>query len=865
MNERTVHGAIMARAGAQPGSIAFSLFRDGWEHETYGEFMEKSRAAARRLKVMGVEEGGRVALVSENRPEWCATFLGILMAGGVAVPLDARLTPPELRNILVDSGASHAVHSGQTAARVAEAAAGLGIQAMDMDSFPWHTAHVQKEGDGFHEGGSNDLAALLYTSGTTGQPKAVMLTHGNLLSDARAVTDLEIISGKDRVLSVLPLHHAYPLMCTFLCPLLVGAAVTYPRGLKGPEIAAAIKETGVTVLVGVPQLLELMYGRIRGRMEGLPWPLSKIVTGFFRFAGALRRRTGFNLPRLFFNPLGRQLRFLASGGARLDPAAMAGLEALGFTVIEGYGLSETSPIACFNPPEKRKPGSVGRAMPSAEIKIIAPSASGEGEVAVRGPMVMKGYWQRPEETARVLKDGWFSTGDLGYLDDEGYLFITGRLKEVIVLPSGKNVYPEEVEKHYGRSDLIKELCALERGGKLWAVVVPDLDALRARNLGNVNEAIRWEMKRLSNELPPHMRIMGYDLSSEELPRTPLGKLRRFLIHEGVKAEGAPAGEDAALLREPAGRKVLECLRPFVPGAVRMEDHLELDLGLDSLKKVELAVCLEQAFSVKVPEDFIAGVQTVGELVGGIKGLGQEREEKAPRRRIDEVLSREPSFEERKKAGLARGGWEWPLTAFFLRILRLFMRVFFRLEVKGLENLPSPPFIIAANHTSYLDGFVIGAGVPVSVFRSLCFLGYSPYFTGRLTSAFARLAHVIAIDPESYVNRALSLSAFALRGGGALAIFPEGGRSFDGSVMEFKKGIGILALKLGVPAVPAWIEGAFRAMPRGSAILRPVKVKLVFGKPVGPSSLDMSRRPEGRDEQQFFADEVRKKVEELGAG
>ncbi len=869
MENGTLHEALLASAERHGGRAAFSFPDDGgWAHVTYAEFAGMSRAFSAYLRGEGVEKGDRVALVSENRVQWCAAYLGILASGAVAVPVDARLTPGETRNILLDSEARCVVHSQETASAVAEASSGLPVRAVDLDSFDWSPSPMDEEA----EVSGHDLASLIYTSGTTGSPKGVMLTHENLLSDARAVMQARVITETDRVASVLPLHHTYAFMCTFVVPVLAGGAVTYPSGLKGPDIVKAVKETGVTVLVGVPQLLEMMLKRTKERIQALPLPASWAIRGFLRLAGFLRRRLGVNIAGRVFSPMGRQFRFFTSGGARLAPEVMEGLEALGFTVLEGYGLTETSPIVSFNPAGKRKPGSAGKALPSAEI-MITPPASGEveehsghavGEVALRGPMVMKGYYRRPRETGEVLSDGWFRTGDLGYLDDEGYLFITGRLKEVIVLASGKNVYPEEVEKHYLGSPLIKEICVTERNGRLHAVVAPDMAEARASGVGNIHDALRWEMNALAGGLPPHMRIKGFGISREPLPRTPLGKLKRFAVGEGMTAGRPQREEDKSLLEDETGRRVLAALSGFLPEGASPgpEDNLELDLGLDSLNRVELAVSLEREFSITLPEGFTSSVHTVGELLDGIKGIGAGgkagREE--GREGLDAVLSREPSIGEKKRAGIRRGPLDWPVTVFFICVVRLIMRAVYRLRVEGVDNLPPPPFMLAVNHASYLDGFAIAACLPLKLYRRLCFLGERKYFSGRLMSLFGRLAHVISIDRDARLGLALELSSFVLRSGGALSVFPEGGRSVDGEVMQFKKGIGILALTLNVPVVPARLVGTFEALPRGAFWPRPGKIRLVIGKPLSPA--DAEPPPGGVDAHRSFAGEVRQRVVEL---
>jgi long-chain acyl-CoA synthetase len=312
-----------------------------WTSITYGEFLSMAGAAASALKEEGTGRGGRVAIVAENRPEWCAFYLGTLMRGAVAVPVDMRLTPGEIRNILEHSGAGAVVFSGKTARAVKEAVEGLDLKLLDVDS-----VDLKREGEfSYEETGEDDLASLLYTSGTTGAPKAVMLTHRNLRSDAEAVREVHIIGPGDNVLSALPLHHTYPFMCSFALPLLVGGRITYPKGLKGTDILDAVKSTGVTLVIAVPLMLELMRDRIFNRLGELRGPLGRAALAGVKLLGSLREKFGINPGRhLFARKFGGQFRFFACGGARLEPRVMKDMEALGFTVVEGFGLTETSPI-----------------------------------------------------------------------------------------------------------------------------------------------------------------------------------------------------------------------------------------------------------------------------------------------------------------------------------------------------------------------------------------------------------------------------------------------------------------------------------------------------------------------------------------
>lgn len=889
MADNTIHSIFLKTAEQHKDSIAFNYFDQTWKTITYSAFASESKAIASCLIKTEINKTDRIALFSENRHEWCASYLGIVMAGAIAVPIDSQLNPESVRNLLIDSESRIVFFSSKTEANVNEAAAGLDIRKINLDSpdFREICGFTPKEAVRYPETSPEDIASIIYTSGTTGIPKGVMLTHINFCSDADALIKAGVITKSDNVLSLLPLHHTYPFMSTFLVPLFLGAAITYSPSLKGPDITASMKDNGVTILVGVPQLLEMIRNGIMDKFKKLPAPAPLLMKTLLKVSSSLRKKTDVNISKAILKPvhnaLGSRFRFFASGGAKLDPEVMKDLEALGFTVLEGYGLTETSPVVTFNPMSKRKPGSAGKPLPSAEIKIISPADGSvlglmkEGEIAISGPMVMKGYYKNPAATEQALRDNYFFSGDLGYIDRDGYLFITGRIKEVIVLGSGKNIYPEEVEKEYSNIPLIKEICVLglEEKGRieaLHAIIVPDFEYAKKQQTGNIHEALGWDLSRISGKLPPYMRIKGFTLSSEPLPRTPLGKLRRFLIKDLIKVKSEKLkvkSEDKELMADETGRNVVECIKPFLkePMPIQSKDNLELDLGLDSLQRIELVVSLENKFSVKFPETFASDIQTVGEVVEKIKQsivhspqsvVSYQQAEKG----LSHIFSQEPSDEEKKKVGLKQGAVEWVFVSLLTGIIKILFRIFFRLEVKRVENIPNVPFIIASNHCSNLDGFAVAAALPLKIYRALYFQGFQKYFTSRLTAFFARLAHVIPIDPETFLGKALQLSAYVLKNNKALFIFPEGGRSYDGRLMEFKKGIGILALELNVPVVPAMIRGSFESLPKGAYLPKFKKITIRFDKPFYPSLLDITGEQTGRDKHQLFADKLRERVKDL---
>ena len=888
-NFKNITSTFLSAANSYPDKIVFHYFHNEWKAITYKDFSEGARSIAAHLINRGFKEGERAAIISENRHEWCSAYLSIIMAGGVAVPVDSQLGHEEIRNLIHDSESKIIFHSHKTSANVAASLEKLpkGGQELPMlinfDSDEYKSVVQIKPLDIFRERGPEDIASIIYTSGTTGNPKGVMLTHKNFCSDAQAIIDAGIVSHEDNILSILPLHHTYAFMCTFLVPVFLGASITYPASLKGPDLMSAIKEKEVSILIGVPQVLDIIRNGILNKIKGLPKPVSFVLLKFHKLSGFLRGASNINIGRIIFRSahkaLGKEFRFFGSGGARLDPAIMKDLEALGFTVLEGYGLTETSPVVTFNPFSKRKPGSAGKPLPSVEIRIGNPSETGEGEVEIKGPMVMKGYYKNPSATADTIKDGWFKTGDIGRIDKDGYLVITGRSKEVIVLSSGKNIYPEDVEKMYLESLLIKEICILgieEKGISefLHAVIVPDFEYAKKSKISNIPEIIKWEISEISSKTPSYMRIKGYSIQTDPLPRTPLGKLRRFMIKgpatQTITVEKKEISSDSDQYSDEIAIKVIGAIDQFSKEKQRinLDDNLELDIGLDSLSKIELTVSLEKTFSLKLPEDFMTDIHTARELVEKIKkqtteGVSGATAEKAGWKNI---LLKEPSENDLGIISLESTESKM-LPAFMLyTFLRLIFKIFFRLEAKGIENIPADRnFIITPNHTSYLDGFAVILSLPFSYFKNIYSLGMSEYFTGFLKSWFAKKSHVIPIDATSYLNKALQMSAYVLKNGRSLSVFPEGGRSFDGNLMEFKKGVGILAVEMEAPVVPAFIEGAYEALPRGSA--RPAfrKIIVTFGKPLRASDIDFSVKPDGIDDYQHFANILRERVRELKQG
>ena len=494
-----------------------------------------------------------------------------------------------------------------------------------------------------------------------------MLTHKNFFANYRGIAQLNAVRPDDNMLAILPLHHAFPFTATLLLPLFSRAKITYLDTLKAEAILRCIKEQQVTILVLTPQVLQHFYQGMQRQLARIPWPLRPLLLAYLKFSRRVSQFLGVNpagpLHRKFRGALGEQFRFFVSGGAKLPESLAENLARLGFTVLEGYGLTETAPVVTFNPPGAPRLGSAGRPLAGVEVRILDPGADGVGEVLIRGDNVMAGYFQNEAATREVIKDGWFHSGDLGYLDGDGYLYLRGRIKDIIVLASGKNVSAEEVGQHYLQAPAIKEIFVTtdSRAEKLVAVVVPDLDFFRKAGEADIYAKVKWDLELLSQGLEPYKRVRDFVLVNEELPKTRLGKVK---MHEAQRIYQEQAGKrrqpkkpitEAGL--SPVGETVVAVLaRHLEDSRISLDDHLELDLGLDSLGLVELLAALESRFNLKIGDGEFIGIFTVRDLIGFIEAKKPEASRELEREPAawGRVLMTEPDAALLRRLGMGGG-------------------------------------------------------------------------------------------------------------------------------------------------------------------------------------------------------------------
>lgn len=777
---------------------------------TYAQLLAGARGYAQLLP-QGTE---RVLLFSENRAEWVHAFYGAWCHGSTVVPVDFQATAEEVAFIARDCRPQVLFCSQDRKAVAEEVLAGLDFTPRLL-VFEELEMAAEAPAEPIKLADPQATALLIYTSGTTGTPKGVMLSFANLLANIEAVTiGAPIYHRDERVLMLLPLHHIFPLLGTLVIPFQIGATVAMSPSLLSEDIIRTLQDNRITILIGVPRLYSLIMQSIQKKIAA-----SAIASLLFRLA---ERAASPRLSRLLFRSVhekfGGHLKFLVSGGAALDPAVGRQFTTLGFEILEGYGMTEAAPMISFTRPGQVLIGSAGTAMSCTTIEIR------DGEIVAAGKNIMQGYWNRPEETAEVLRDGWLHTGDLGHLDSQGRLFVTGRKKEIIVLANGKNINPVLIEQELeALNGAIAEAAVFLKDDILQAVIRPNLALIREQGITRLDEYFRWQViDRYNQKASPSKRLHRLTLVESELPRTRLSKLKRFQLPALVEAR-----ETRKTQAEPPDaeeyRIISEFLETHTARAIAPDDHLEIDAALDSLDKVSLLVFIKKTFGVDIAEDKLMHFPTLRQLS---RFIGERKERIAV-----ELINWHDILRQRVDGTLPRTWWT---TNLIKNCSRLLFACYFRFHTEGRENIPDTPCILAPNHQSFIDGLFVAAGLKNALMQRTYFYAKAKHLQNRWLRFFAGRNNVIVMDINSDVRESIQKVAALLSSGKNIMIFPEGTRSLDGSLGEFKKTFAILSKELNVPVVPVAIQGAFEALPAGALIPRPFRrISVRFEPPVFP--------------------------------
>ncbi|KFE67779.1 AMP-binding protein [Hyalangium minutum] len=867
--------------------VAFRMFADEKEERvTYGEVHRYAGRVGSALMKAGVKHGDRVLLVSENRPEWAISYFGILRAGGTVVPVDPALSEAEVVNIARRAEAKACLISEQSIEEFPSLVASLtdgerSTQVLSLaEAMSGDPAYPDRIGPVRKTAAADDVASLIFTSGTTGTPKGVMLTHRNFASLVAKLAGAFNIGVGDGLVSVLPLHHTFEFSAGFLMPFSRGAEITYIDELTADRLGDVFETGRVTAMVGVPALWQLLHRKITQEMASRPPAVEQAIKALMASHGELRNRSSINLGKLLFWPVhrkfGGKVKFLVSGGSALPDDVHKAFHALGFNITEGYGLTEAAPVlSVAEPTNKRQPGTVGKALPGIEFKIDQPDNDGIGEVIAKGPNIMAGYFGDREATEAVLKSGWLHTGDLGRLDAEGRLYLVGRKKDVIIDANGKNVYPDELEDLYSVHTHIKELSIVgmpEDGGgeKVACLCVPDY---KERPREEVRRELEEHFRNVSADMPFYRRVKVLRFWDGELPRTSTRKVKRKLVVEELKRleRLASSGEKARdKVTHPGTGGVSDWLYPLIaevvnrPAAdVRPEARLSVDLGFDSLMLTELSVALEQA-GVPLPAvNDLTQINTVDDLRKLIVASGRRPAMEARAKEISEDHKRSEEMEIPVPEVVANLGRQ--LLTFGQKVL---YGGAFSVKVTGKQFVPqNRNFLVIANHASHLDAGLIRTVLEEQGQKTVALAARDYFFDTALKRAyFENFTDLIPMDRHGSLRESLRLAGESLRMGYNLLIFPEGTRSTTGELLEFKPTLGYLALTYEVDVLPLYLKGTFEALPKGTMFPKSKELEVHIGPVLRYGDLRTKTQGMARSESYRYATRLAEEaVKALRAG
>ncbi|MDE0043128.1 MAG: AMP-binding protein, partial [Candidatus Poribacteria bacterium] len=839
---------------------------------SYRQLYDLSRQIAFTLWKRGYRKDDKMILISENQPEWGITYLAAIQIGAIVVPIDPQTARAEviaLANFTETKAILASDALFEQLCSISDEREKLDVlnlnQLCGLSGAEGDVSPTDEIPDDFPniEIQPEATASIIFTMGTTVDPRGAMLSHKGFMANLHAVAQVLPPAETDRVLAILPLYHALGFSCSFLMAIYGGATVTYINTFKPTSILESMRETETTAIIGVPRLYKLLYDAIERYVLKTPINADEPVDS----AVIERVKDG----------LGGHLRIFISGGAALPRQVYDGFRRFGFTILEGYGMTETAPVLSVNPAGRSKAGSVGLPVNDVEFQIVDPDANGIGEIITKSPSTMAGYYRNPEATRQVLRDGLLYTGDLGYIDEDGYLFLTGRKKDVIIGSTGKNIYPVELEELYRHSSDISEMCVVGMdlpdsfSEEVHTVIVPNCTGDDTRE--KVQESIQKHLQTCARNLPTHQNLQKVHFWEADLPKTPDGEIDRPRVKallfkqlvtdaaqpsvsaEETSADGA-VGEWEPGSREAEVAGELARLSRVPTNRIRADCALDSDLGLDSMTRVELLLLLEAKLGKQVPDEVAARVRTVGDVIDVVKTLDSQTAPEAADASLNSSMDAEHGESDSRPSHLAK------LIRFGIRTV---FRRRFSLRCDGLEHIPiGAPYIIASNHSSHLDtpAIITALGVESRKLRPLSARDY--FYNSRLKAWFvSQCLNTLPFDRTDNSLQSLRVAQEALLRNENLLIYPEGTRSMNGELQSFKPGLGLLAHEAGVPVVPAHVSGTYEALPKGKSLPRKSKVRVVFGEAVAPGfSEDSTMKTSKREIYRKIADEVRTRIEQL---
>lgn len=794
---------------------------------TYGDMFTLVDKYAENLKKAGLKKGDRIAFVSEGCPEWTIAFLASCKLSLTATLLDASLTGDELREFIEFSDVRGAFFSEKVYKKM-EGAKEFLFPVFSVlngelyeDSIKTVSSKLPKTPDPDME-----IACIIFSSGTTRRAAGIMHNHDNLINTTKMTIDVQHLTGDSRFLAIIPNSHIYGVICIVLGPLLIGADVHYIESLSADAVLGAFKEYHPTVLPAVPKVYELFMTQIMRKINGNP-VTALMFKKMFPICLKKRHETGSLLGKKVFKTVheafGGSLEFVCSAGAPLNRDVAEFYYGTGFNILITYGASETNIPTIGNRPEDIQTDSCGVPYPDVNVRL-----SENGELLIKSPYMMKGYFRDPEATKEAFtEDGWFKTGDLGEQDEKGYIRITGRSKENIVLPSGKKITPDDLEKKYAELEGVKEfvICGVPNKetnyDEIHAFVVPE---------GKTNEdfeKIKAQIKEIGTKLVQNMRITKTHFM-QEIPKTSLQKPKRYLL----KQHALSNLDEVIKLKRPSNdtddmtERVIEIVAKITNAekdSITAETKLFSELALDSLSSIDLALELESIYKTNI-ESYYYEDMTVNDIVLALQNKAERRQT---------IGQDNVNYPQEKSES----------DYITYAAVRNLAKMCYDLKVHNLDKIPTDKgFIICSNHVTKIDYLFLSSAFPKERMQKLCCMAKKELFRGDpFTHKLIKTTGMVPVDRGGINAKTMSNLCERLHDNWGVIIHPEGTRSEDGIFREMKSGAVVLAKDAGVPIIPAYINGAFEIFPKDSKVMKlfdwknkkRFPVDVTFGDPIYP--------------------------------
>jgi long-chain acyl-CoA synthetase len=768
---------------------------------TFNDLFEKTNQAVEYLDKKHLKKGDKIVICAPNSPYWACLFFACAVKGVIVVPLDMNSSSEFIKKAMSQTKPKF-IFISKFMPQVPDIKSGEDY-IEDFKSYLSSAPAAKPVRD--IDIKPDDILLIAYSSGSTGDPKGVILTHKNICANMYSLQKCMVIYPTHRSVSIVPLSHLLELSCGLMALTSMGASVVYLPAVKPRAISEALQKDGVNIIVTVPAFLQLFKNSVMRALDQKG--LTKVFQKSLTISKPLPKSVKRVVSHIVRTKIGKDLAEMYVGGARIDESLEQFWEGLGISVYQGYGLTEASPIVAVGSPKPKlnRSFTVGKPIPGVKVKL-----ADDGEIMVSGPNVSSGYFRNPVATAETFKDGWLMTGDIGKFDKDGFLSIIGRKKSMIIGSSGMNVFPEDIERTLREYNDIKEAVVLgiENGTDtiITAVVMLNDNKTTAKDIiANTNE-----------HLGSHQRIQAVVIWPEDdFPRTPTRKIIRGDVHKFASNNKSSSTNTQ---RTKGGNQLYQIIAKVTDKPVREispKSTFVNDLGLDSIKRLELMAKIEDELGVVLSDTFVNQKSTVSDLEKQIK--------------IAVVVTKK------------KGQPDWPdyRAAVYFRLL--LQSIFFTLsrsfqvvevegnDLKGFDG----PVIFIANHQSHLDAPDIIKALPRHVRTKTSVAAAKDYIFGnRATGFLSRIVfNTFPLDRHGNIDESLANIGKILDKGNSVLIFPEGTRTRTGEMQDFKKGIGVIAPEMGVPIIPIKISGNYEILPRKHHIPKRGKTTITIGQPL----------------------------------